>query len=212
LTGDDFMTFKEPDARKPGFFSWLWRLFTRPSPYYSLGALVIYGFAAGVVFWGGIHFAMELTNTETFCVSCHEHYEFNYKEYTASKHYSNESGVRAICTDCHVPEEWAYKVMRKVFVLNELYYHAIGSLSTREKFEAKRLTMAERVWQSMEGSDSRECRNCHHYDSMNFKYQDGVAVRQHSLAKERGVTCIVCHRGLVHHIPSGAPERVLLSE
>ena len=29
-------------------------------------------------------------------------------------HYSNRSGVRATCPDCHVPKEWIYKVARKI--------------------------------------------------------------------------------------------------
>ena len=49
-----------------------WRTVTRPSAYYSLGFLVVSGFVAGVVFWGGFNTALEATNTETFCVSCHE--------------------------------------------------------------------------------------------------------------------------------------------
>jgi cytochrome c-type protein NapC len=27
---------------------------------------------AGVIFWGVFNAALELTNTETFCISCHE--------------------------------------------------------------------------------------------------------------------------------------------
>ena len=29
-------------------------------------------FTAGIVFWGGFNWSMELTNTEAFCISCHE--------------------------------------------------------------------------------------------------------------------------------------------
>ena len=38
----------------------------------SLGFLTLGGFACGVMFWGGFNTAMEFTNTETFCLSCHE--------------------------------------------------------------------------------------------------------------------------------------------
>lgn len=199
-----------PPKRNRGLASRLWQFFASPSAHYSLGAIMIYGFGAGIIFWGAFHWAVELSNTDTFCLSCHEHKEFVYPEYKTSKHFVNESGVRAICTDCHVPNEWAYKIGRKIYVLNELYYHLLGSLKTKEKFEAKRLTMASRVWDSLEKSDSRECRNCHDYSSMNTKIQDGVAARQHQLAAERGVTCISCHKGIAHTLPTGTPERKLL--
>ena len=49
-----------------------WAIVTRPSAHFSLGFLVIGGFIAGIVFWGGFNTAMELTNTEAFCTGCHE--------------------------------------------------------------------------------------------------------------------------------------------
>ena len=49
-----------------------WRILSRPSVHYSLGFLTIGGFLAGIMFWGGFNTALELTNTETFCISCHE--------------------------------------------------------------------------------------------------------------------------------------------
>ncbi len=38
----------------------------------ALGVLVLAGFVAGVIFWGGFNTALELTNTEKFCTGCHE--------------------------------------------------------------------------------------------------------------------------------------------
>ena len=50
----------------------LWDVLRRPSSVFSLGVLVLAGFVAGVIFWGGFNTALELTNTEKFCTSCHE--------------------------------------------------------------------------------------------------------------------------------------------
>ncbi len=36
---------------------------------------------------------------------------------------------------------------------------------------ANKSELAERVWASMEASDSRECRNCHSYEAMDFDEQ-----------------------------------------
>jgi cytochrome c-type protein NapC len=34
---------------------------------------------------------------------------FLYQEYKDTIHYSNRTGVRAICPDCHMPREWQYR-------------------------------------------------------------------------------------------------------
>ncbi|MFL4294747.1 NapC/NirT family cytochrome c, partial [Enterobacter asburiae] len=44
---------------------------TRPAVHISLGVLTLGGFIAGVIFWGGFNTALEATNTEEFCISCH---------------------------------------------------------------------------------------------------------------------------------------------
>ena len=40
----------------------------RTPSFASLGSLVIGGFVAGIIFWGGFNTAMEATNTETFYI------------------------------------------------------------------------------------------------------------------------------------------------
>ncbi|HVJ12039.1 MAG TPA: NapC/NirT family cytochrome c, partial [Burkholderiales bacterium] len=79
-----------------------WRTVTRPSACYSLGFLVVSGFVAGVIFWGGFNTAMEITNTEQFCIGCHEMRDNVYQEIQPTIHFTNRSGVRAVCSDCHV--------------------------------------------------------------------------------------------------------------
>ena len=116
-----------------------WRAIRRPAATTSLGTLLVLGIFLGVVFWGGFNWAMELTNTETFCISCHEMEQNVYREYKDTVHYDNRTGVRATCPDCHVPKEWIHKVLRKIQATNELYHHLLGTINTREEFEAKRL-------------------------------------------------------------------------
>ena len=120
----------------------------------------------GVIFWGGFNTAMEVTNTMEFCISCHEMEENVYQEYKKTIHYSNRSGVRATCSDCHVPDPWVHKVVRKVQASNEVLHKVLGSIDTPEKFDKKRLTLAKNVWHAMKATDSRECRNCHDFASM----------------------------------------------
>ena len=167
----------------------------------SAGTVIVGAFAAGIIFWGGFNWAMEMTNSETFCISCHEMEANVYEEYKETIHYNNRTGVRATCPDCHVPKEWIHKVVRKIQATNELYHKALGSIDTREKFEGKRLKLARNVWRAMEETDSRECRNCHDYDSMDYVSQGRRAVDQHITGFDQGQTCIDCHKGVAHELP-----------
>lgn len=164
-------------------------------------ALLVIGVITGVILWGGFNTVLEATNTTGFCISCHEMEHTVYQEYKQSLHYKNPAGVTATCADCHVPRPWVYKVIRKVKATNELYHKAIGTINTPEKFEAHRLVMAERVWSTMRETDSRECRNCHAWSSMDLSGQDRYARKRHERARERGETCIDCHQGIAHELP-----------
>jgi cytochrome c-type protein NapC len=168
----------------------------------SMGSLLIGGFVAGVIFWGGFNTAMEATNTEAFCISCHEMEENVYQEYQETIHYANRTGVRATCPDCHVPKPWIHKMVRKIQASNEVFHKILGTIDTPEKFEAKRLKLAQNVWKAMKDTDSRECRNCHDYDSMDFAEQQRRAVARHSKGIEEGQTCIDCHKGIAHSLPA----------
>jgi cytochrome c-type protein NapC len=155
-------------------------------------------FGAGIIFWGGFNTAMEATNTLGFCISCHEMENTVYQEYKSTIHFQNRTGVRATCSDCHVPDPWVHKVVRKIEATRELYHKAMGSIDTPEKFEKKRLKLAKRVWKSMKKTDSRECRNCHNFQSMNPEFQRPRARKQHMNAFTTGQTCIDCHKGIAH--------------
>ncbi len=155
-------------------------------------------FVGGIVFWGGFNTGMEATNTLGFCISCHEMENTVYQEYKSTIHFQNRTGVRATCSDCHVPDPWVHKFIRKIEASRELYYKLTGSIDTAEKFEAKRLTLARRVWKAMKDTDSRECRNCHNFQSMNPEFQRPRARKQHLNAFETGQTCIDCHKGIAH--------------
>lgn len=184
----------------------LWRRLSRPSTKYSLLTLLAGGFFAGIIFWGGFNTVVEATNTETFCIGCHEMRDNVYEELKETIHYSNRTGVRAICSDCHVPKEWTPKMIRKVMATRELYGKITGTVNTREKFEAKRLKLARREWARMKANDSLECRNCHSLESMASEKQKQRARKQHELALEDGDTCIDCHKGIAHHKPNGMTD------
>ena len=182
-----------------------WRILRQPSVHFSLGFLVLGGFIAGIIFWGGFNTAMEFTNTEEFCTSCHEMRDNVYQELQTTIHYSNRSGVRAICSDCHVPHNWTNKMARKMAASKEVWGKIFGTINTQEKFENKRRELAEHEWARLKANDSLECRNCHNFDSMDFTRQGDRAAERHSTALASGEkTCIDCHKGIAHRLPDMA--------
>lgn len=181
----------------------------------SVISILAIGILIGVIGWGGFNWTLELTNTEEFCISCHEMEDNVYQELQETVHWSNRTGVRATCPDCHVPKEWIYKIVRKIKASNEIFHKMMGTIDTPEKFEAYRLTMAMNEWRRMKSTDSRECRNCHQFKSMDLDKQDERSAERHDPhvweeldGKEPSKTCIDCHKGIAHHLPEGWEEAV----
>ena len=191
-----------PARRQRGLIGWLWGLATS-----ALGI----AFVLGIVFWGGFNTVLEWTNREAFCISCHEMKDNVYAEYRNTIHYQNRTGVRATCPDCHVPKEWVPKIIRKVQASNELLHKALGTIDTPEKFNAKRAVLAGHEWARMKANDSQECRNCHHFNFMDYAEQNKRSAAKHQEAVNEGLTCIDCHKGIAHRLPEieqhiGAPK------
>ncbi len=184
----------------------LWAVLKRPSIKYSLITLLSVGFASGVFFWGGFNTAMEATNTLEFCIGCHEMKDNVYQEYKTTIHYSNRTGVRAYCSDCHVPKDWSHKMIRKIKASAEVFGKIMGTIDTKEKFEEHRLRLATNEWARMKASDSRECRNCHSFDAMDIEKQKARASKMHKIGLEEKQTCIDCHKGIAHSKPKNMPE------
>ena len=182
-----------------------WATLTGPARYYSLGFLTFGGFLAGIIFWGGFNWALELTNTETFCVSCHEMRDNVFAELKSTIHYTNRSGVRATCPDCHVPHKWTDKIARKMQASKEVWGKIFGTIDTRDKFVNKRLELAEHEWKRLKANNSLECRNCHNFKYMDFTQQSKRAAEQHARYLASGEkTCIDCHKGIAHKLPNMA--------
>jgi len=174
----------------------------RPSVHYSIGFLVLGGFLAGIIFWGGFNTALEVTNTEEFCIGCHEMENNVFEELKGTIHYNNRSGVRATCPDCHVPHEWTDKIARKMQASKEVWGKIFGTISTREKFLDKRKELAMHEWHRLKANNSLECRNCHSAESMDFTRQSKRAREMHSKFLITGEkTCIDCHKGIAHQLP-----------
>ena len=183
-------------------------MWSKPTHRWMLG-IPVGGFLlilVGAFGWAGFETTLHYTNSLTFCTSCHEMSDNMQAEYERSPHYKNAAGVRAICSDCHVPRAFFPKMGAKLAAtMNELPKWAMGSLRPPEKFAAARLEMAREVRAKMKATDSRECKNCHSLEAMDREAQDGSAGKKHDRERmlARGETCVDCHTGIGHDLPPG---------
>jgi cytochrome c-type protein NapC len=185
----------------PGSIKRFWTWVNKPSAKYSLLAISSLFFVIGILFWGAFNTGMEATNTLEFCTTCHEMRDNVYQEYKETIHFSNRTGVRAVCSDCHVPKEWTHKMVRKAKASMEVWGKLTGYIDTKEKFESHRMELATHEWDRMKENNSRECRNCHAFEAMSPELQKQTPYKKHMKAKEEGKTCIDCHKGIAHHLP-----------
>jgi len=68
----------------------------------------------------------------------HEMRDNVFAELKSTIHFSNRSGVRASCPDCHVPHNWTDKIARKMQASKEVWGKVFGTISTRQKFVDQR--------------------------------------------------------------------------
>jgi len=171
----------------------------RPSKKLIFVVLILV-FGIGVGFAGVFNVVLSHTNELEFCTSCHT-MQIPLEEYKKSAHYKNASGVRAICSDCHVPKEFLPKMYAKIMATKDLYHQILGTIDTPELYEGYRWHMASSVWAKMRANNSRECRACHDFSHMDLSSQTRSARNRHSRAEDEGETCIDCHKGVAHEEP-----------
>ena len=185
----------------PGFIRRFWRFLRTPSARWSLLTLLIVGAIAGLAAWAIFSWTLATTNTIAFCTtSCHEMDPVT-NEWKQTIHYSNRSGVRAGCPDCHVPHALGPKLYAKMRASKEIWGKMTGVISTPEKFEAHRMELATNQWEIMKTTNSRECMNCHNFEAMSGTKQTQSNYKRHMEAKSEGKICIDCHKGIAHHLP-----------
>jgi cytochrome c-type protein NapC len=187
-------------ATQPGPLRRAWHALATPSARWSVLAIGLIGLVVGVVLLAGGHAALASTNTQEFCLSCHEMRDTVFEEYKTTIHYTNRSGVRAGCPDCHVPKALGPKLWRKAEASREVWGTWTGRVDTPEKFEAHRMEMASREWARMQASDSATCRSCHTFEAMGTA-QKPINLKRHQKAATEGKTCIECHKGIAHKLP-----------
>ncbi len=189
------------------FFRWL---FT-PSASVSVFWLLLIGLLAGAAATIGTRAMVHATGSVEFCGgACHSMREFTMPEYRQSVHFSNRTGVRAGCSDCHVPHDYPQILFYKAGAgLRDAIAEARGVISTKEKYEQQRWQMANRVWDEMRANNSANCRSCHDPAAMASDKQSEFARKMHDQFRQGKSTCIDCHKGVAHaepEEPAAAPS------
>ena len=184
----------------------LWNWLSKPSTRWPLGIILLAGGIGGILFSGFYAGFMGYTSTLDFCITCHEMEENVYREYQETIHYKNASGVRANCSDCHVPNDFLGKLWRKIKASREVYHKILGTIDTPEKFDRHREAMAISEWKRMKASGSKECLTCHDYEYMAWEHQRRKSRLRMKKAFKEGKICIDCHKGIAHELPEGYEE------
>lgn len=135
--------------------------------------------------------ALKVTDTTSFCVSCHS-MQFPLRQAARSPHFSNASGVQVGCPDCHVPREFLPYVKAKLLAAKDVFHELTRPSLTDSDYTRMRPAWAARARTKMLADDSAACRHCHSYGSFDR------LIKAHERAAAEHTTCIVCHYNLVH--------------
>ncbi len=167
-----------------------------------IGGFVMIGVgAAGLLVMNKV---LHATSTSEFCLSCHTHQGISVAEFEAASHSYNNTGVRAECADCHLPdpeEKFFHYLLAKIIVSKDIFAEIRGVANTDEKYEAHRGEWAKKVWTEYRENESEYCLHCHQFDHMTIESQPRLAQRRHQRAIENGQSCIDCHQGIAHKLP-----------
>lgn len=182
-----------------------WQRLWTPTKVKLLLGIPVGGFVAvivGVIALGSFNGIMHATNENEFCYGCHIGMDTIVEEYQESIHFKNEYGIQAGCSDCHVPKEFFPKMKVKIVALKDVY-HMIAGTYNLENFEEHRNELAHHVYEDMKARDSKECKNCHNPENMDFAAQPKRASLNHDVERmaKRGETCVDCHPGIAHKRP-----------
>lgn len=186
------------------FFRWL---FT-PSAKLSVFVLLIIGLGAGAVGVIGTQVMVHQTGTVEFCGgACHSMQAFTLPEYKESVHFSNKTGIKASCSDCHIPHSYPHVLFYKAKAgIRDVYHEIAGTVGTQEKYDKERWRMANKVWDEMKANNSANCRTCHDPMQMALSKQSAMAQKMHVQVQQGKATCIDCHRGVAHKEPEEPAE------
>ncbi|GAA4879287.1 NapC/NirT family cytochrome c [Ferrimonas pelagia] len=186
-------------------------LWSVPTPWWRLGIPLggLLALVLGIIAWVGFEASMTWSSTDEFCTSCHNSPSqwVQQEWHQESAHFKSKSGVVVTCHDCHIPKSFFAKVWVKgTSAVSHVTTQLTGKYQTKADFELHREALAERVWDVMRKTDSRECRSCHNVERMALAQQSETAAQYHEVLQDDGITCIDCHKGIAHNLPGNVAK------
>ena len=180
----------------------LWQRLTTPSARWSVLALLIIGLVIGAGAVIGTQVMVAATGTNKFCGGACHSMQWALQEYRQSVHFTNRTGVRAGCHDCHIPHQYPALLFYKAKAgIKDAIGEMRGVISTEEKFNKERLRMAKLVWAEYKENNSRNCRFCHDIDKEVVARQKDFVRPMHEQFLAGAMTCVDCHKGIAHNAP-----------
>jgi nitrate/TMAO reductase-like tetraheme cytochrome c subunit len=166
------------ENRKKGPIRRLWQMFRSidwKNPV-NRWKLLFVSLVGCIVVFGGGYGVLSLTNSPTFCASCHEMAP-EYSSYTASAH------NQITCVQCHIKPGTINMLTHKMKSMKEVYYHVTG--------------VPKQIVQTEEEAVSNEnCLQCHSKNRL--VTASGDLKVNHKKHIDKDIPCITCHAGVVH--------------
>lgn len=193
---------QETGPKRAGFFARLWRALATPSARWSVLALVIVGVLLGAGGVIGTQVMVAATGTNEFCGGACHSMQWVAQEYRQSGHFSNRTGVRAGCHDCHIPHNYPELLWYKAKAgLHDAIQEMRGVAATEEGFKKERTRMAQAVWAEFKTNNSENCQHCHQFTPDVVAKQQDFVRPMHEQFLAKAATCIDCHKGIAHTAP-----------
>jgi nitrate/TMAO reductase-like tetraheme cytochrome c subunit len=179
---------------------------------WTMFLLIVLGAAIGIVIAGATTWMVNATSSVAFCsTACHS-MSWAASAYERGPHFENSSGVRATCTDCHIPFEsrpatpaqyvfgtlWTKGVDSSSDVIAEIR----GTIADKAKWDEERPRLDKKVEEWFKATSSETCRGCHELDA--FKKTSPARAIHAGLVKQEKVDCLQCHTGIAHVWPAAA--------
>lgn len=175
--------------------------------------LLALGIALGIAIAGATTWMVNATSTENFCATACHSMQWVAAAYRRSPHFANPHGFRASCADCHIPFE-SRPATPFQFVFGTVWTKGLsgthdtiaelrGTISTKEKWDARRPMLAAHVEAWFRQTNYETCRGCH-----SLAAATGSAVNIHTrLLKAGKLDCVECHADVGHDFEETAAAK-----
>ncbi|NDV18447.1 acetyl-CoA carboxyl transferase [Pseudodesulfovibrio sp. JC047] len=137
-------------------------------------------------------FMIEVTNTDSFCVTCHVMQPFRTAWTNAPHGGANEKGVVAQCVDCHLPHgDFVEYVSAKA-------YTGTRDILLNMTIDPENYAWIERLRSRREFTYDNACRRCHQNLTPTGMKTSGILAHRQYLLGTLDKHCVDCHEHVGH--------------